>query len=51
MKKKKTVKTLDVFIRMVMLGLMSNMRPEMRKLGNLIKKNYEETFGEIETEK
>ena len=44
-RKKKTVYNLDVFIRMILLGLLSN--PYHSNVGKEIQKIYIETFGEL----
>lgn len=46
-REKKTVESLDMFIRMTILGLQANMiNHYARVIGNEIKKLYEERYGE-----
>lgn len=45
---KKTVESLDMFIRMTILGLQENMiNPYAKVLGNELLKLYEERYGKI----
>ncbi len=47
-REKKTVESLDMFIRMAILGLQANMVNSYAKtLGNELQKLYEERYGEI----
>lgn len=47
-KEEKTVESLDMFIRMTILGLQANMiNPYVKTIGNELKKLYEERYGEI----
>lgn len=47
-REKKTVESLDMFIRMTILGLQANMINSYAKtLGNELQKLYEERYGEI----
>lgn len=47
-KEKKTVESLDMFIRMTILGLEANMiNSYARTIGKEIKKLYEERYGEL----
>ena len=43
--RKKTARNLDMFIRMTILGLMAN--KNYPGLGKVLKKSYEETFGNL----
>ena len=42
--KKKTIKKLDIFIRMIILGLSGN--PHYADIGEVIRRSYNEDFGE-----